>query len=70
VTTMDGVLNEFASPHSMEIEIDRCRREIADIERLMWEGHPDLEGLLLALADWSAELKLLSGESARFSLNP
>jgi hypothetical protein len=63
---MDGVLSAFGTPRSREIEINRCRREIADIERLIWAGHPDLEGLLLALADWSAELKLLSAESARF----
>jgi hypothetical protein len=25
-------------------------------------GHPDLEGLLLALSDWSAELRLLVKE--------
>jgi hypothetical protein len=66
VTAMDGVLCEFATPRSREIAIDRCRREIAEIERLIWAGHPDLEGLLLALADWSAELKLLSAESSRF----
>jgi hypothetical protein len=25
-------------------------------------GHPDVEGLCLALSDWSAELRLLQGE--------
>lgn len=25
-------------------------------------GHPDVEGLCLALADWSAELKILERE--------
>jgi hypothetical protein len=60
---MDEILSEFATSRSRETEVDRCRREIAAIERLIWAGHPDLEGLLLALADWSAELKLFSAES-------
>jgi hypothetical protein len=37
----------------------RCRREIAEIESLLRAGHPDIEGLCLALADWSAELRLI-----------
>jgi hypothetical protein len=28
----------------------------------MRAGHPDLEGLCLALADWSAELRLIKQE--------
>jgi hypothetical protein len=40
-------------------EIERCRREIAEIEDLLRSSHPDVEGLCLALADWSAELRLL-----------
>jgi hypothetical protein len=39
--------------------MDRCHREIAEIEALIRTGHPDLQGLLLGLADWSAELRLL-----------
>lgn len=42
-----------------QAEIERCLREIAEAERLLRSGHPDLEGLCLALADWSAELRLL-----------
>jgi hypothetical protein len=33
-------------------EIERCRREIADIEAQIRAGHPDVEGLCLALSDW------------------
>ena len=40
-------------------EIDRCRREIASIEELIRAGHPDLEGLCLALSDWWAEVRLI-----------
>ena len=39
----------------------RCRREIAECEALLRAGHPDVEGLCLALADWSAELRILEG---------
>jgi hypothetical protein len=40
-------------------EIERCRREIAAIKELIRAGHPDLEGLCLALSDWCGELRLL-----------
>jgi hypothetical protein len=39
--------------------IARCRQEIAAIEAQIRAGHADVEGLCLALADWSAELRLL-----------
>ena len=39
-----------------------CRREIAEIESLIRADHPDIEGLCLALADWSAELRLIEKE--------
>ena len=48
--------SEF-DPRSADIE--GCQREIAAIEAQIRAGHPDLEGLCLALADWSAELRLL-----------
>jgi hypothetical protein len=40
----------------------RCRREIAECEAQLRAGHPDVEGLCLALADWSAELRILRGQ--------
>ena len=43
----------------------RCGREIADVEAAIRAGHPDLQGLCLALADWSAELRILMGEHRR-----
>jgi hypothetical protein len=43
-------------------EIVRCHREIAEIERLIESGHPDQEGLCMALLDWSAELALIEQE--------
>ncbi|HLN00867.1 MAG TPA: hypothetical protein VK335_16380 [Bryobacteraceae bacterium] len=32
---------------------------MAEIEALLLAGHPDIQGLCLALADWSAELRLI-----------
>jgi len=37
---------------------------VAAIEALIRAGHPDLQGLCLALADWSAELRLLQNEKS------
>jgi hypothetical protein len=39
--------------------VDRCRAEIAAIETLLLGGHPDIEGLCMALSDWSAEVRIL-----------
>jgi hypothetical protein len=39
--------------------VDRCLAEITQVESLLSAGHPDIEGLMLALADWSAELGIL-----------
>lgn len=47
--------------NELQREIDRCHAEIAEVERLLRAGHPDVEGLCLALADWSAELRILEG---------
>ena len=42
--------------------MERCRHEIAVIEEQLRAGHPDVHGLCLALADWSAELRILEAE--------
>jgi hypothetical protein len=44
-------------------ELERCDREIAEIETLLRSGHPDVQGLCLALADWNAERRSLKHES-------
>ena len=46
----------------MSVDRERCRREIAEIEALINAGHPDLQGLCLALSDWCAELRLIERE--------
>ena len=43
-------------------EADRCRAEIAAAKSLLLAGRPDVEGLCMALADWSAELRILEAE--------
>src|ERR1700720_2798943 len=42
--------------------MERCRREIAAIEAEILAGNPDVEGLCLALSDWSVELSILEAE--------
>jgi hypothetical protein len=42
--------------------MDRCRREIAAIKAEILAGNPDLPGLVLALSDWHAELRILRDE--------
>jgi hypothetical protein len=44
-------------------DVDLCRAEIATAETLLRAGHPDIEGVCMALADWSAELRILEGEA-------
>ena len=44
---------------------ERCRQDIAAIEALILAGHPDVEGLCMALADWSAELRIIEQEVCR-----
>lgn len=35
---------------------------MAEAERLLRAGHPDIAGLCLALHDWAQELRILNGE--------
>ena len=51
-------LNESQWRH----EVERCRSEVANVEAQLRAGHPDVEGLVLALADWSQELRILMRE--------
>ena len=48
----------------------RCRREIAAIKGQLLAGHPDIEGLCLALADWSGELRLLQAAHGLATVSP
>jgi len=45
--------------------MERCKREIAAIEEQLRSGHPDIEGLLLALTDWSEELRILKTQRGK-----
>ena len=50
------------SASQLQREIDRCRREIAAIERELRTNSPDVHGLRLGLKDWSVELRILGQE--------
>ena len=41
-------------------ELERCDAEIRQVELLLRGGHPDIEGLLLALHDWCVERRLVT----------
>ena len=45
--------------------MERCRRKIAAIEAELLAGNPDVHGLVLALSDWWAELRILEDEKRR-----
>jgi hypothetical protein len=45
-------------------ELERCDREIAEVERLLRAGHRDVEGLCRALIDWNVERRILLGSYA------
>lgn len=49
----------LSSDPTLQHELLRCHYEIASIQSLIRDGHADIQGLLLALADWSAELQCL-----------
>ena len=46
---------------TLQRDIERCHAEIAEAKRLLRTGHPDVAGVCLMLADWSAELRILEG---------
>ena len=39
----------------------------AEVEELLCAGHPDLQGLCLALSDWSAELRIIERDVRKFA---
>jgi hypothetical protein len=42
--------------------IARCETEIAEARRLLVAGHPEVEGLCMALSDWSEEKRMIEEE--------
>jgi hypothetical protein len=49
---------------TIQDEIRRCDREIAQIEVTLLAGHTDVAGLCLAFSDWSTEIRILNAELA------
>src|SRR5258708_170849 len=70
--TLDGdgrSFDEVALERRKEAKkIERCHREIAEIEAQLMAGHPDVQGLCLALADWSTELRLIESTKTHAGL--
>jgi hypothetical protein len=55
---------EVGSPEpGIQRDIERCQREVREIEDALRGGHPDIAGLCLALADWSTELRIIQGRA-------
>ncbi len=52
------------------LEIEQCRQEIVAVEAAILGGHPDVEGLCRALADWSEELRMLQNEATPPGVEP
>ena len=48
--------------------MERYHREIAALEAELLAGNPDIDGLILGLADWNVELLLLQNEKRRQEL--
>ena len=46
-------------------QLARCDAEIVSAEALLRAGHPDIQGLLLALSDWAQEKRLIQAEIDR-----
>ena len=63
--TEKAIANSPRNETQWQREVDRCRAEIAAIEEMLRAGHPSIEGLCLALSDWSAELRILEGTAAQ-----
>ena len=59
-------MRSAANESTLEREIERCRKEIAEIERQILAGHPDVAGLCMALHDWAQELRILQREHERW----
>ena len=59
MVTEEASARSLANASQRQRDIDRCCAEVAEIEALLRAGHPDIQGLCLALVDWSAELRLL-----------
>jgi hypothetical protein len=55
-------MRSAANESTLDREIERCRQEMAEAERLLRAGHPEVAGLCLALHDWAQELRILERE--------
>jgi hypothetical protein len=61
MATEEASATSALSASQLQRDIDHCRQQIAEIERELRTGNPDVHGLCLGLKDWSAELRILEG---------
>src|SRR5713226_6491389 len=47
------------SRRSLEAELQRCQVEIQSARSQLLDGHPDIQGLVLALSDWCQEERII-----------
>jgi hypothetical protein len=59
IVEVHNELGLFSKAAGIKAWIERCRLELAAIDAELRAGAPDVEGLCLALQDWSAELRIL-----------
>ena len=57
-----GTASMRSDPSDLQSERERSMKEIAECKRLLRAGHPEVEGLCLAVRDWSVELRILDGD--------
>src|SRR5258708_2493 len=61
------------SGRSLEAELQRCRVEMESARSQLLDGHPDIQGLVLALSDWCQEeciIRELLRSAAEADSNP
>lgn len=52
-------------PKPKQLELARCDAELAALEDEARAGNPDVPGIALGIADWSAERKLIEREGRK-----
>jgi hypothetical protein len=57
-------LKDLAKPsrRSLGAELEQSQAEIESAWRQLLDGHPDIHGLVLAMADWAEEERIIRGQ--------
>lgn len=57
-------MSSTSPPNQKQSQLMRCDAELAAAESALREGHPDVEGLALAISDWAEERRILEKEES------